>query len=64
MNNQIITMIKVTDQYSDGKGTQILLTDGGPGYTFCTLKVESKRFKGYNIILEIFGRQAGKNKKD
>lgn len=51
-----ITMVKVTDHYSDGKGTKINLTDGGPGYTFCKMKVESKRFKGYHIIVEIFGR--------
>lgn len=56
MNTQNITMIQTTDQYSDGKDTKILLTHGGPGFTFGTLKVESKRFKGYNIIVEIFGR--------
>lgn len=56
INTQNITMIKTTDQYSDGKDTKILLTHGGPGFTFSTLKLESKRFKGYNIIVEIFGR--------
>lgn len=56
INTQNITMIKVTDQYSDGKGTKIFLTHGGPGYTYFTLQIESKRFKGYNIILEVYGR--------
>lgn len=55
MSTQNITMIKAMDHHSDGTGTKILLTNGGPGDTFCTVMVESKRFKGYNIIVEIFG---------
>lgn len=48
-------MIRVTDQQSDGKETSIVLTKGGPGFQFANIKIESQRFCGFNVIVEVFG---------
>lgn len=51
-----ITCVRALDQYIDGKGGYASLRKGGIGYRNVTLLLSSKRGRGFNFIVEIYGR--------
>nr|AYV99528.1 venom polypeptide [Dolopus genitalis] len=53
---RMITGIRVTDQYTNGKGGYASLYAGGPGNPSVTIHFKSQRNHGFNFIVEIFGR--------
>nr|AYV99534.1 venom polypeptide [Dolopus genitalis] len=56
VQNRLITGIRVTDQYTNGKGGYASLYAGGPGYNSVTIHLKSQRSQGFKFIVEIFGR--------
>ncbi|XP_053965330.1 probable salivary secreted peptide [Anastrepha ludens] len=50
-----ITYLKVQDQYTNGKGGYATLTSGGPGFSYVNIHFTSKRWRGYNFIIDIYG---------
>uniref|UniRef100_U5EYF4 Putative salivary secreted peptide n=1 Tax=Corethrella appendiculata TaxID=1370023 RepID=U5EYF4_9DIPT len=52
-----ITAINVFDQYYPaGEGGYATLKAGGPRFNHTTIKLKSQRGKGYNFVIEIYGR--------
>nr|AYV99521.1 venom polypeptide [Dolopus genitalis] len=56
VGQNLITGIRVTDQYTNGKGGYSTLVAGGPGQRDVTLHFKSQRGHGYNFIVEYYGR--------
>lgn len=52
----VITRINAIDQYVNGDGGSVMVTEGGAGFTFVKLRFKTKRSHGFNFILEIFGK--------
>lgn len=50
-----ITAIRALDQYIDGNGGYATLLRGGVGYRNMTLELRSRRGKGFNFIVEVWG---------
>lgn len=51
-----ITCVRALDQYIDGKGGYASLKKGGIGYRNVILLLSAKRGRGFNFIVEIYGR--------
>uniref|UniRef100_A0A0A1XQE6 Probable salivary secreted peptide n=1 Tax=Zeugodacus cucurbitae TaxID=28588 RepID=A0A0A1XQE6_ZEUCU len=52
----IITSIEVKDQYINGNGGYATLTSGGPGFNFVKLHFTSQWWRGYNFVIDIYGK--------
>lgn len=54
-NYMNITMIRVTDQKNDKDLREALLTNGGPGYPYVTIKFTGPSRSDYSFIVDIIG---------
>ncbi|CAD7086115.1 unnamed protein product [Hermetia illucens] len=54
-NSWTITGIRVTDQYTNGKGGLAILLWGGPGYKKAKILLKSRMGHGFHFIIEIYG---------
>uniref|UniRef100_A0A224XVX8 Putative conserved secreted protein n=1 Tax=Panstrongylus lignarius TaxID=156445 RepID=A0A224XVX8_9HEMI len=53
-----ITYIEILDQYTDGNGGCAFLKNGGVGQKTVTFHIKSQRSKGFNFIINIYGKRA------
>lgn len=54
-NYKNITMIRVVDQKNDKDMREALITNGGPGYTYVTMKFTAPSRSDYSFIVDIIG---------
>jgi Transcription activator MBF2 len=55
-SNRTITAIRLTNQMPEGKEGHAQIVSGGVGFTNVSIHFKSQRNKGFNFIMEIFGR--------
>ncbi|XP_015591250.1 probable salivary secreted peptide [Cephus cinctus] len=52
----LITQIQALDQKTNGNGARAIVTAGGPGQNYVTLRFKSQRGHGINFLVQIYAR--------